>query len=244
MTGGCLPLRSYSATIPGGFQQLRLVLRNRVVAPSGPLSVTRLELDLGQDLDLQAGKLGETWFRGAAAWGPVKGSLLGRFLLGGGPPPGTWAPETRNWLDAFTELRLDVSAEDRRGDRIHAGLLALSASPSASLRAGLDPLFDPRPVPFQPFGQGTAGLKVHVLGGLDLQWDTLFSVRTVYATPCGGGAPAAQGPSMQQNTVSATWNSPCNCWRGVVRVQISQCGYFGVSAGLDLAEVTGLNLVP
>ena len=244
--GACLPLRTLSSTIPGGFNQMRLSLRNRLVAPGkDATSITRLDIDLVQDLDLSLGRLGETSLRGAAEWGPVKGMLLARFLaFGATPAAGTWGSLDPGFLDRFTEVRLDLAAHDDRGDRITLGFLALSSTASATMKAGLDPLFDPRPVPFQTFGQGTAALKVHVAGGLDVQWDTLFSVRTLYATPCGGGAAAPVGPSMQQNTVTASWNSPCNCWRGLVQVRVSQCGYYGVSAGLDLSAITGLTLIP
>jgi hypothetical protein len=207
--------------------------------------VTRLDLDIGQDLDLSTGQLGESFVRGAAEWGPVQGLVLARFLaFGAAPAPGTWGSLDPGFLDHFTEIRIDLAAADSRGDRLTLGFLALSSAASATLKAGLDPLFDPRAVPFQTFGQGTAGLRIHVVGGLDVQWDTLFSVRTVYATPCSGGSPVPVGPSMQQNTVTASWSSPCNCWRGLVKVQVSQCGYYGVSAGLDLSAITGLTLVP
>jgi len=244
--GACLPLRTLSSTIPGGFNQMRLSLRNRLVAPGkDATSITRLDVDLGQDLDLSAGRLGETSVRGAAEWGPVKGLLVARFLtFGATPAAGTWGSLDPGFLDHFTELRLDLAAHDDRGDQLTLGFLALSSNASATLKAGLDPLFDPRPVPFQTFGQGTAALRVHVAGGLDVQWDTLFSVRTVYATPCGGGAAVPVGPSMQQNAVTASWSSPCNCWRALVQVRVSQCGDFGVSAGLDLSAVTGLTLIP
>ncbi|MEI6225691.1 MAG: LPS-assembly protein LptD [Deltaproteobacteria bacterium] len=244
--GECLPLRTLSATLPGGFDQMRISLRNRLVAPGKDSpSVTRIDLDLGQDLDLSAGRLGETFIRAAAAWGPVQGLLLTRFLaFGATPAPGSWGSLDPGFLDHFTEIRFDLAANDARGDRLTLGFLALSSAASATLKAGLDPLFDPRPIPFQTFGQGTAGLKIHVAGGLDVQWDTLFSVRTVYATPCTGGAPVQVGPSMQQNTVTASWTSPCNCWRGLVKVQVSQCGYYGVSAGLDLSAITGISLIP
>jgi LPS-assembly protein len=246
VSGACLPLRTLSSTIPGGFNQMRVSLRNRLVAPGKDSpAVTRVDLDLLQDLDLLAGRLGETSVRGAAEWGPVRGMLLARFLaFGATPETGTWGSLDPGFLDHFTEIRFDLAASDARGDRLSLGFLALSSTSSATLKAGLDPLFDPRPVPFQTFGQGTAGLKVHVAGGLDVQWDTLFSVRTVYATPCSGGAPMPTGPAMQQNTFTASWNSPCNCWKGLVRVQVSQCGYYGVSAGLDLSAVTGLSLIP
>jgi LPS-assembly protein len=246
VSGGCLPLRTLSSTLPGGFDQMRLSLRNRLVAPGKDgTSITRLDLDLTQDLDLSGGRLGETSVRGATEWGPVTGLILARFLaFGATPEAGTWGSLDPGFLDHFTELRLDLAAGDSRGDKLTLGFLALSSTASATMKAGLDPLFDPRPVPFQTFGQGTAALKLHVVGGLDVQWDTLFSVRTVYATPCGGGAAEPVGPSMQQNTVTASWNSPCNCWRALVQVRVSQCGYYGVSAGVDLSAITGLTLIP
>ncbi|HQR29986.1 MAG TPA: LPS-assembly protein LptD [Anaeromyxobacteraceae bacterium] len=244
--GACLPLRALSSTIPGGFDQMRIGLRNRLVGSAkGSPSQTRLELDLAQDLDLASGRLGESLVRAGAAWGPVEGQLVARFLaFGSTPSAGAWGSLDPGFLDAFTELRLDLAASDARGDRLTIGFLGQNASGSPALRAGLDPLFDPRAVPFQTFGQGTAGVKVHVAGGLDVQWDTLFSVRTVYATPCGGGALAPVGPSMQQNTFTASWSSPCKCWSGLVKVQVSQCGYYGVSAGLDLGALTGIQLLP
>ncbi len=244
--GACLPLRTLSASIPGGFDQMRIGLRNRLVGSAkGSPSQTRLELDLAQDLDLASGRLGESMVRAGAAWGPVEGQLVARFLaFGATPAGGAWGSLDPGFLDAFTELRLDLAASDARGDRLTLGFLGQNASGSPTLRAGLDPLFDPRAVPFQTFGQGTAALKVHVAGGLDVQWDTLFSVRTVYATPCGGGAPAPVGPTMQQNTFTASWSSPCKCWSGLVKVQVSQCGYYGVSAGLDLGALAGIQLLP
>ncbi len=246
VSGGCLPLRTLSANIPGGFDQMRISLRNRLVGPAKDApSSTLLDLDLGIDLDLAGGKVGESFVRAAAGWGPLQGLLLTRFLaFGAVPPEGSWGSLDPGFLDRFTEIRFDLAAADKRGDRLSLGFLALSSTASATLKAGLDPLFDPRPVPFQSFGQGTAGLKVHVAGGLDVQWDTLFSVRTVYATPCGGGTSVQTGPAMQQNTFAAIWDSPCKCWKALVKVQVSQCGYYSVSAGLDLSAITGLTLVP
>ncbi|HET8734618.1 MAG TPA: hypothetical protein VFM45_12710, partial [Anaeromyxobacteraceae bacterium] len=246
VSGACLPLRTLSSTLPGGFDQMRVSLRNRLVGPAKDSpSLTRIDLDLGLDLDLAAGKLGESYVRAGAAWGPIQGTLLTRFLaFGAAPEPGTWGSLDPGFLDHFTEIRFDLAASDARGDKLTFGFLALSSTASATLKAGLDPLFDPRPIPFQTFGQGTGSLKVHVAGGLDVQWDTLFSVRTVYATPCSGGAAVPIGPTMQQNTVSAIWDSPCKCWKALVRVNLSQCGYFGVSAGLDLSAITGLSLIP
>jgi len=240
MTGGCLPLRPLSATLPGGYGQMRFSVRNRLAAPGPAGSATRLDLDVGIDLDARAGTLGETWVRGAAAWGPVRGGLLARFLaFGAGSAPGAWAPASPNWLDAFTEVRLDVAAEDARGDRLTFGFLALGAGGSAALRAGAGPLFDPRPVPTQPFAQGRVGAKIRVLSGLDLAYDALFSARTVVTYPSGLGSPVSTPPSLQEQRFTLGWTSPCDCWRGAVSVTVAENGFFGVSASLDLPEAKG-----
>jgi LPS-assembly protein len=245
ISGGCLPLRSLSATLPGGFSQMRFALRNRLTAPGPSGSVTRLDLDLGQDLDAASGELGDTWVRGAAAWGPVKGGILARFLGFGTPSaPGTWAPAFPTWLDRFTEVRLDVAAEDARGDRVSLGFLALGSGASAALKAGADPLFDPRAVPYQPFAQGRAAAKARLFGGLDLGYEALFSARSIVTYPSGLGSPVVVPPALQEQRFSASWTSPCDCWRGVVEVRLAENGYFGVTASLDLSEVRGLRLSP
>jgi LPS-assembly protein len=243
--GGCLPVRSTSAGPPGPWSQLRLGVRNRLVAPAGALSGTVLELDLGQDLDLSRGRLAETWARGAVSVGPVAASLLARFLaFGAKPPPGTWTPQYPSWFDAFTELRADLALSDRRGDNLHAGLLALGPGASASLKAGQDPLFDDRAVPFSPLAQGSAGFKVRVGGGLDLTYDALFNVRTVTAPSCGGLSPIAWSPHVQQHLAGLGWNSPCNCWRAALQVRISECGGLGFAgAAIDLGDLKDLGFL-
>jgi hypothetical protein len=227
---------------------LRVDLRNRLVAPSGNLSTTRLELDLGQDFDLAGNRLGETWARGGVAWGPFNGNLLGRFLaFGATAPAGSWAALQPNWLDHFTQLQLDLSAVDARTDRISFWFLALGASSSAALKAGLGPLFDSRPIPFQPMAEAGGSLKAHVFGGLDVQWDSLFSVRSIVTYPSGassqGVTPAVSLPGFQQNTFTVSWTSPCDCWRALVKVTVSQ-GFYSVSAGLDLSQLGGFQLAP
>ena len=254
VAGPCLPLRTLASTVPGGYSQLRLALRNRVSGPAtgGTTSVTRLDLDLGQDFDLAAGRLGETWIWGGVGWGPVTGTLLARFYaFGASPPPGSWAPLNPSWLDHFTDARLDLSASDARGDKVAVGFLALGSSASAIAKAGIDPLFDPRPIPYQAFAQATGTIKIHVLGGLDAQWDTLISVRSLVTFPGGvsnpytsSTTPAASPPGFLQNTFTASWTSPCECWRALVRVQVAQDGYYNVSGAVDLSQLGGFSLLP
>jgi LPS-assembly protein len=246
VSGGCLPMRTLSATPGGAWSQLRVALRNRLIVPSGKLSATALDVDLGQDFDLLAHKLAETWVRGSLSMGPVSAGLLARFFaFGASPPPGNWTAQFGSWLDAFTELRFDLSVSDHRGDNLHFGFLALGSGASGALRAGLEPLFDDRAVPFQAMAQGTGGVRIRVAGGLDATYDALFSARTVLAPTCKTGSPVEPvGPSLQQNTIGLIWNSPCQCWRAAVQVRISQCGSFGFGASIDLGELAGFRFSP
>ncbi|HYQ81492.1 MAG TPA: LPS-assembly protein LptD [Anaeromyxobacteraceae bacterium] len=245
-TGPCLPMRTVSAAPPGSWSQLRLALRNRLVLPSGSLSRTALDLDLGQDLDLARGALGETWARAGVLADPLTFGLSARFLsFGAEPPPGTWTPAKRSWLDAFTELRADLALQWKRGDRVHASLLALGEGASGRLRAGSDPLFDERAIAFAAQGQGAAGAKVRVIGGLDVSYDALFNVRTVTAPGCNAArSPVEWTPHVQQHVASLGWDSPCKCWRAALKVRVSECGDFGVGATLDLGELAGLRFTP
>ena len=244
----CLPMRALSAGPAGPWSQLRLSLRNRLTAASkGPLSRSLLEIDLGQDLDLAAGRLGETWLRGRAAAGGFSASVLARFLaFGARAPAGTWTPQyPSGWLDPFTEIRADASFADGRGDSVHAGLLGLGSGASASLRAGLDPLFDWSAIPFQALAQATAGAKVRLFGGLDATYDALLGVRTVVAATCGDSAVLApRSPGIQQQTMGLVWSSPCHCWRAGFTVQLDQCGNRGLAATMDLSELTRLPFSP
>ncbi len=245
-SGACLPLRSLSAAPPGAWSQLRLALRNRLTVPAGALSRAALDLDIGQDLDLSRGSLAETWARGGVRAGAVTAGLTARFLgFGAQPPAGTWTPAKGSWLDAFTELRADLALDWAHGDRVHASLLALGEGASGRLRAGSDPLFDDRALPFAAQGQGSAGARVRVAGGLDLSYDALFNVRTVTAPGCNAGrTPVEWAPHVQQQVASLGWDSPCKCWRAAVRVRVSDCGDFGVGATLDLGELAGLRFTP
>ena len=51
-----------------------------------------------------------------------------------------------SWLDRFSELRLQLSAGDGRGDDLHGGLLAFGPGGSGRIGAGVDALFDTRPI--------------------------------------------------------------------------------------------------
>jgi len=210
----CLPLRTLSAVPQGPWSQMRVAVRNRLVAPAGSLSRTTLDLDLGQDLDLSRGALSESFARAALALGPLRADLLARFRAFGAPSPeGTWPARLPSWLDHFTEIRGGLGVNDGRGDEVHLGLLALGSGASGATRAGLEPLFDPRPMPIEATAQGNVGGHVRVLGGLDLSYEALFNARTLYGGLDAQGQIVAIKPHLQQQSFGVAWDSPCKCFK-------------------------------
>ncbi len=215
----CLPLRSLSAVPDGPWSQVRLALRTRLARGTA----TVLELDLGQDVDLRRGALSETFASGALSAGPVRLDLLARFLaFGARTPPGGWEARAPSWLDRFTELRVGASLADRRGDELHAGVLALGPGASGPLRAGAEPLFDPRPLPFEALAQANAGARARLLGGLDATYEALFNPRTVYTRRCDGQVGPVP-PHLQQQTFGLAWDSPCRCFKMAVGLAFRDC---------------------
>ncbi len=230
-TGGvagraCLPLRALSAAPPGPWSQLRLAVRTRLVAPAGPLSRSALEVEVGQDVDLERGALSESFARGQLIAGPVRASLLARFrAFGALAPSGTWAPTTASWLDRFTELRADVALLDGRGDDLPASLLGIGAGGSAQLAAGLEPLFDARALPLDAVAQGSAGIRLRLLGGLAAGYDALFDPRR------------PGGLHVQQHVVNAGWDSPCHCWKAAIFYARTDAGETQFRWVFDLSQI-------
>lgn len=218
-TGGvdgraCLPLRTLSAVPQGPWSQMRVAVRNRLLAPAGSLSRSVLDLDVGQDLDLSRGALSESFVRAALSLGPLRTDLLARFRAFGAPAPvGTWPARLPSWLDRFTEIRGNVRLDDGRGDEVHLGLLALASGASGAARAGLEPLFDPSPAPLEAVGQGNAGGHVRVLGGLDLTYEAIFNARTLYGGVDAQGRVVPIEPHLQQQVFGVAWDSPCKCFK-------------------------------
>ncbi len=224
---------SLTAAPGGAFQQLRLALENRLDAGKGG----SLRLEVGQDLDLGEGRLAETFFSGTASRGRLSADVSGRFFGFDGRPGAAPVPRYRSWLDRFTELRAGFSAADRRGDQLHASLLAVGPGASGALMAGVDELFDVRPAAVDAAAQGTAGVRV-VLGGATLGYDALFTARPVEAGRCAGaGTRRLDAGQVQQHAGSFTWNSPCRCFLARLVVRVTDCGEASYSAAIDLARL-------
>jgi LPS-assembly protein len=228
------------SALPGGaFQQLRLALANRLTLGGATL----LELEVGQDLDLRRGALAELWATGVVAAGPVaaRGSVRG--LPFDGRPGGTPAHPFDSPLDGFTQLELDARVGNRRGDFVHAGLISLGPGASGTLVAGIDPLFDLRPVPGlrgEPVAQGSFGGQLRV-GGATLGYHALIPGRRTVAGACREGAASVvtEPLEVQQHTGTFGWDSPCRCFRLAVTLQVDRCGKMGGGATLDLSALGG-----
>lgn len=222
--GAVVPVRRTLSASPGAFDQLQLSVRNRLSIPSGPLALTTAELTLGQDLDLAGGRLAETWAQGALRTGPFAASGTARFLaFGAHRTPGTGsisspAPPS-SALDAFTELRLDTSVGDGRGDDLHASLVAIGTGGSPRLLAGLEPFFDLSPVALDVIGQGSIGARGH-LSGASVGYDAYFNARELAQPYCAGHATA---PHVYQHVASLVWDSPCKCWKAGVTFSKYEC---------------------
>jgi LPS-assembly protein len=245
LPGQTVPVRRTLTALPESFQQLQLSLRNRLTVPSGALSLTTVELTLGQDLDLRAGQASETWVQGRASrpvpFGTVSADVTARFLAfgakraeGTGPAnPALPLPPSR--LDAFSSLQGSITAADRRGDNVHASLFAVGAGGSPRLLAGLEPFFDPRAVAADAQATGSAGVGGR-FSGATIAYDASFNARELAVANCPGKPKA---PHVYQHAFSLTWDSPCKCWKAGITAVLYECNaspQFGFV--VDLSSLT------
>jgi LPS-assembly protein len=210
------PQKTLSAAPVGGFDQARLSLRNRLHL--GPR--TTFDLTLGQDLDIDRGRLAEAFAEGSLSVG-ILGATLNttgeaRFHPDQPPDPSVKAANPSRF-DAFSWLRGSASLADRRGDDLHGTLTAMGPTGSESLAAGLDPFLDPRPAAVTPVAVGTAGLRAR-LGGATAGYDASFNART---QPVCTGTPEA--PRVYQHAATVGWDSPCKCFQIAVRAVWNAC---------------------
>ena len=112
-----------------------------------------------------------------------------------------------------------MTLADRRGDNVHAGLLAVGKGGSPRLLAGVEPLFDARPVAFDALASGNVG-AVAKLSGASLTYEASFYARTLAAAPCAG---KSTSPHVYQHAVGLVWDSPCRCWRMGLTATLNEC---------------------
>jgi LPS-assembly protein len=209
------PQRTLSAAPAGAWQQARLAVRNRLFGVGGSAS---LDLDVGQDLDLLAGRRAESFAALGFRAGPVTLDAATRaYLLGARRPAGLEAPAAASALDRFSELAATLSVGGARGD-VHATLLAVGQGGSQRLAAGPEPLLDPRPLPVDAVAQGSAGFRAR-WSAATLAYDIQFTTRMLAVPVVGGGK---LGPHVFQQTARAAWDSPCRCFRVTVNAALPE----------------------
>jgi LPS-assembly protein len=222
---------------PGPFQQLRAAIENRVEGRTG--GVARLEL--GQDLDLRAGQLAETFAALAVSAGPVVADARASFFGADGRPEPARPPRIPSRLDRFTELRASLSLQDRRGNGVRAGFLSIGPGGSGTLVAGIDPLFDLRPSVVAAAAAATIGVS-GTIGAARLGYEALLPGRAAFVESC-SGRPGEErrvdALQIQQHTASFAWQSTCRCFRLVALVRVTDCdrglGDVSYRATIDLA---------
>lgn len=225
-----------SSAPPGAWEQLRASVATRL--SRGAADLVRLEV--GQDYDLRRGRFAESFASAAGGAGGVAADASARFLAidgRGEPVPQPVVPlAPSRFLDRFTDLRANVSASDRRGDSVHAGLFSVGQGGSGTLVAGLDPLFDLRAAPFD----ATAGVGVGaraVLGPATITYDVGLAARDT-VKPCRNGS-TRELATLAPDTHKATfvWSSPCRCFRVIASANVNACGEYGYDVSIDIPQL-------
>jgi len=231
--GLVLPVaQKFSAAPDGAYTQLRAEIENRLDA--GPKG--HLVLRVGQDVDLRAGRLAESWGSLGAVKGPFVADAGARVLTGGQRPP--VPPGWRSsWLDRYTELFASASIHDGRGDAVHASIRSLGPGAVGAQAAGVDALFDLRPTGTPPDATIDAGARA-TLGGAALDYDAKLVAREYPAIQCSNGRTRSMGalrPSQQ--TAVLSWDSPCHCFVARVRASLDACGVPSLGFDVDLSRI-------
>jgi LPS-assembly protein len=220
--------RMLAAAPPGRFQQGRASIETRIGAPGAEL----LRAEVGQNVDLDAGRLGERFATLRGAYGLVAVDGAVRYASPGSRPAGEWATAPRP--DGWTELRGALSVRSPWGQEVHASALRIGAGGSPFLQAGVDDLFDPRPSSFPLTAQGSAGLRLP-LGPALVTYDLLVPTREVAVPVCNGAGTRQIGAlHVQQHAATLTWDSPCRCFKASVLVRRTDCGDTSFSASFVL----------
>ncbi|HYD41963.1 MAG TPA: LPS-assembly protein LptD [Anaeromyxobacter sp.] len=225
-------VQGLSAAPGGAYAQARAMLGTRLAGPDGSLGLT-----LGQDGDLRAGRLAESFAAVNAARGPLRLDGSVRFLAFGGRPPRAPGWE-RSWLDELTRLRLGASLRDRRGDALHVSLDAAGAGAVGAQGAGVDALFDLRPSTAPPEAWYRAGARL-VLGGAALEYELKLTARHTPTVSCRGGESRADvdaGEIVDQRAAVA-WDSPCRCFTVRVRASRDACDNMTYGLDVDLSKI-------
>ncbi len=231
--------RLLSAAPPGAFQQGRASIETRLAGRSGE---ELLSFELGQDFDLRASDLAESFATLRASIGPLTAEGVARYAgFATRPPVPTATPLA---LDDWTEVSGTLRFLTGRGHDLHARLRSVGAGGPASEQGGVDALFDLRPTPLDASSQASVGFKLP-LGPATFGYDVLFPGRDVTVGSCdatgAGDTRRLSALHVQQHAASFVWDSPCRCFRLSAQVRFNDCdGLFdpreaGFRVAIDLS---------
>ncbi len=226
-------VQQLSAAPDGAYAQARATLGTRLAGPGGSLGLT-----LGQDADVRAGRLAESFAALAAARGPLRLDGSVRLLAFGGRPPRAPGWE-RSWLDELTRLHLGASLRDRRGDALRVSLDATGAGAVGAQGAGVDALFDLRPSGAPPEAWYRVGARL-ALGGAAFDYDAKITAREYPAYRCGGGETtprAVPAGRIVEQAAAVAWDSPCQCFTVRVRASRDACDNMTYGLDVDLSKI-------
>ncbi len=226
---------------PGSFQQLRAAIETRLEAPGATL----LRVELGQDADLRAGRLAEAFAALGVAAGPLAADGRVRFFPVDGRGVPVDPPRIPSSLDKVTELQVGLTLQDRRGDGVRAGFLAVGPGGSGGLVAGLDPIFDVRPAQSlrDAAAAATVGVRATVRGAR-LGYDALLPGRAAFVPACAGtGERRVEALQVREHAASVAWESACRCFAVTMVARVNDCatgiGDVSFGASISLSRLGG-----
>jgi LPS-assembly protein len=225
-----------SAAPPGRLHQLRVSVETRVTRGAS----TPLRLELGQDLDLEASRAGETFVGAGVAAGPLSADGTARFLAFADRAVPAPEPAVPSALDPLTELRASASLALGRRLSVRGGILSVGPGASGTLVAGPDALFDLRPAGSRGVGSATAGARL-AAGPAILEYEATLAGRAQQVQTCSGGEGSQRnvtGSHVLQHRATFVWESPCRCFRLLLRARLDDCGVFSPHAQLELTRPT------
>jgi LPS-assembly protein len=218
--------RRLTAAPPGRFHQARLAVNTRL----SRAGTTLARLTLGRDLDLGNDAAGDAFVAGALALGPVRGDATVRF------------PD----LTRYGEVSARLALGEPRGHRLHAEYVGVRGPGSRLQTAGIDVLFDPRPLEQGQATQATAGAQL-ALGPALLGYQVIVPGRDgITRAGCGTNPDRTLGAfEIYEQLARLTWDSPCRCFRAGVQLEVDSCGNVtGLKGKLEIARLGERASVP
>jgi LPS-assembly protein len=212
LTGLVAPLDEFDERADG-FVQGQVALATRLLR-KGKGELVRLEV--GQDVDLRAGKAADTFARLDVSPRYVGASATARY---------DWA------LRRVALVGAGLHVDDGRGDVLSLGYDHLAFGGTDRMRAGLDQLFgfpiDQTTSTDQVFNQISLSLGVTIISGISLR----------YAAAMNPDQPLPFFKRILQHSGGLTLTTGCDCWKVDVYATYAQTGSYNIGFLVDLKNL-------